>query len=115
MKRKLVDVVVPDHNDVIEALNEAETIEAWQGAYWDLVAQIGEKRAKEHYTNWRDWIDEETGDVGIPVNDWSIELLRRGQARTAKPDPVPIIALESSEYDRDEMKERLKALGVPNP
>lgn len=112
---RLVEVLVPDHNDVIEALDADETIEAWQGAYWSLVVQIGVERTREHYPNWEDWIDEETGDVGRPSTDWNMELLRRFQARTAKPDPVPIIELESSDYDRDDMKERLKAMGVPNP
>lgn len=97
---ELVDVLVPDHSEVFAALTSEEQDEAWKPSYLSLVVDIGEERAREHFPDWADWIDEETGEVEPPSTDWNQEISRRSRARLDDVTPTPIMVIGSDkDYD----------------
>ena len=105
-------VLIPTHDDEREALTGDERDDLDLGVFLDLVVEIGLEEAKLHFSLWQDFLDSETGEFRVPLVDMQEVMVERGQARRTK----PIIVLSGpDEADEDDLRERLKAMGIPNP
>lgn len=112
---ELIEVHVPDSPASETWLTPDQHIDHQRQLFHDLADEIGMEEAKERWDDWESLVIGESDEVPFPEEDWEQILIDRSHG-VLTGDPATVIVIDSTkDYDADEMKERLKAMGVPNP
>ena len=110
----VVEVLVPDAPWMETWLTPDQQLEHQRQLFHQLVNEVGIDETKERWEDWEALMDE-SGEVPFPTEDWESIIQDRLYATHAQ-KPAKVMVIDSKEeYDADEMKDRLKAMGVPNP
>ena len=111
----LVDPNKADNPESDTWLTEEQHLDHQRQLFHDLADEVGMEEAKERWDDWGALVEGESDDVPFPEEDWEQLLLDRMHGVLPGESATVIVIGSTDGYDPDEMKERLKAMGVPNP